>query len=195
MLRAMAEFEDQSGEIIIPFSGVPDASGAVICTLGYNSQSGNLTGNELSDLVDNRCQNFAGLLNSAVTVGPLRSRFQDAENIVETEGATTVDGTLTGDTIPTNCALLVRKHTLLSGRANRGRCFLPGINETRLADANHFATAAVDEAVEIFDEIEVGLGIFLMGAVIHHRATLTFTGITSYSGATLLATQRTRLRD
>lgn len=41
-------------------------------------------------------------------------------------------GTVSGSSLPQNCAILVKKRTGLVGRKNRGRMFLPGIRENEV---------------------------------------------------------------
>lgn len=63
--------------------------------------------------------------------------------------ATAVPGAITGDALPQNTALLVRKRTDLAGRRGRGRMYLPGVSRGPIGgdgkvDATWRAAAQLD---------------------------------------------------
>lgn len=113
-----------------------------------------------------------------------------------------LDGSATGEHLPQNCALLVRKNTGLGGRRNRGRCFLPGI----LAEGQVSAVGIIagqdmgtydSLAQEWLDGINGGANSDATMVLLHSEGisdTPPPSVITSLTCDNVISTQRRRLR-
>ena len=68
---------------------------------------------------------IGGSLDSQVTMGPTRIELgTDGEPLISVD-STLTSGSSSGDRVPANVALLVKKSTSLGGRQNQGRMYLP----------------------------------------------------------------------
>lgn len=101
---------------------------------------------------------------------------------------------------PPNCAVLVQKRTLLGGRMNRGRMYLPGISaiSSSLDSGGNFGGAdasAVSTAVNGFFNELVDVPVYGTATpVLLHSASSDPTPIADFVVSPKLATQRRRLR-
>ena len=197
------EFANESGELIFPFTGLDSQSGQVITTLGFRSEIVP-TVNQVDDIFDNRCDGFlSNLCVTTTTLGPLRCRYQEGDDVILIDGTHSDEGTQGAPAIPGNVSLLLTKSTGLAGRRNRGRMFIPGVPRARLDAANdsHWTSAVVDDGVDWLNDVAAGMNIFQWTPVIHHRGTdeppvaPSFTDIVAFGGQQLVATQRRRIRD
>lgn len=108
-----------------------------------------------------------------------------------------VAGSASGSTVPSNCALLVRKGTALGGRKYRGRCFVPpwALAETSVDQAGNIAPALVASLQTNFTDLLTELLTFEISPRLFHTSPSdTPTTITTLTVQSLLATQRRRMR-
>jgi hypothetical protein len=99
-------------------------------------------------------------------------------------------------TLPTNCSLLVQKHTALSGRRNRGRFYVPAyslsegdINPNGVLDSAFYTT--LQNRWDVFYDAIIAGGA---QPVLFHSIELDSTPITSFIVDIQIATQRRRMR-
>lgn len=99
-------------------------------------------------------------------------------------------------TPPTNCALLVKKFTALSGRANRGRMFLPpfGIGEGDVNNNGVILGATYTTLQNRINEFETQLNSIPVTPVLFHSTPVDSTPLTALVLDTQIATQRRRMR-
>lgn len=144
---------------------------------------------------------YAGLLNNNATfqgtscqhLFPLPTRVEDFNAV------TALGGTAGAAGLPKQCCGLFTKKTALAGRANRGRVYVPFPSETDNADGTSAPTAGymtnlgglaallTTSATLTNDE---NATTFL--PVVYHRATHSFTLITTAFARQKWATQRRR---
>lgn len=108
-----------------------------------------------------------------------------------------VAGTATGETIPPNCAILVRKNTALGGRKQRGRIYLPPYRGQDADVSNAGLIGSMTQGIlqTAFNTLVTQLnGLDLVPTLFHSDPLDPPTTITSFSVQSLLATQRRRLR-
>lgn len=118
----------------------------------------------------------------------------------------TKPGTGSGNTVPQNCALLVRKKTELAGQSNTGRMYVPPtiIDDTGVDDAGFIHPAVIIDVQDQLNQFwqnlrdeapaagEVTAG--LKPVLFHSKADRIPTPIISFTLDSRLATQRQRLR-
>lgn len=92
--------------------------------------------------------------------------------------APSVVGVSTGDALPPETALVVTLRTLLAGRANRGRVYLPNWTGTALSAPGTALQAAADAAVAFITDVRTALGTASMPLCIGHVARAEYIGRT-----------------
>lgn len=132
------------------------------------------------------------------TLGPLTMRLgQDGPDPLVVIASGTDTGTNTADFLPQNIALLIQKRSILGGRRNRGRMFMPvltedGVNEvgqlTPTQQASYQGIAA--DWLEAYNG-EDGLGEMV---ILHTAAPSDPTPVAALVVSGTAATQRRRLR-
>lgn len=165
-------------------------------TFGVENPTGGWDQAAADDLSDIACQWLREVLCSSYTALGVRiSVGSDPGSIIweSTEG--TGVGANGPAALPQNVALLVRKQTASGGRRNRGRFYVPGINDGD-ADAAGFVTPA---SLAAFQVSMTGLfnGLATNGTpmvLFHSEAPFTPTVVTSLVVDSKVATQRRRLR-
>lgn len=129
---------------------------------------------------------FIGVSVSVMTsTGPLV--FQHLE---------TVDGTMSGEACPVNCAILFKKNTALGGRKNRGRCYLPPSNVVE-GDIDAIGGIGGDALVDLQAQMNnflTAVGEADLFPCLHHSDGSTGTLISSITIEGTIATQRRRMR-
>jgi hypothetical protein len=110
-------------------------------------------------------------------------------------------GTGVGNTLPQNCAILVKKATGLAGRRNRGRFYLPGIDESTVNEVGIITAATVTSIQNALNTFltAVNGNLAVTNMVIIHQGPgdvpfLPPTPVTQLICDPLISTQRTRLR-
>lgn len=152
----------------------------------------------LSSSIDLACANFSDYITNQYLIGPhvLEVGTVDGTFPLNTIGAA-VAGVGLGDATPQNTAYLVRKTTVLGGRRNRGRMYIPGIPEGSIngvgvidaATVVAFQASLVAFFTEILDSDQV-----LAFVLFHETAPFDPTQISDLQIQPQCATQRRRLR-
>lgn len=149
---------------------------------------------------------FQSLLSNEVVITACELRVgQDASGPLLVRVNRGNRGASTGDKLPQNCALLLRKNTARAGRTGRGRMYLPGIlqenkvSQTGIIDPTEVAT--LEDAADDFRAFLAvgGLGIdYPTPMVLLHNALVPGgtdpDPVTSLVPDNRIATQRRRLR-
>lgn len=137
-------------------------------------------------------------LTSSVTfVGATFYIGQDGgDTIVVESTAASGPGLGSGTSLPPNCAYLCKKQSASSGRANRGRFFLPGLNEGNVSPAGVLDPSQLTQINTDLAAMKSNIETVGFQHVILHStgSTLAPTPITSFSADSKIATQRRRLR-
>lgn len=146
----------------------------------------------LLDIVEEWADDYLRLYTSnAYVIRSIEAR-SDVEVVERTLNFT---GTLASEPSPPNVAALVKLTTGLTGRANRGRLYLPGVLMDADVDANgQIATGARNNIQSIFTGLGTLLGAASINLVILHSTVGTPTLVTGGSAESVAATQRRRLR-
>lgn len=116
------------------------------------------------------------------------------------EAGVSMAGTDAGSLLPPNCAVLVHKHTVLGGRANQGRAYLPGVSEIAgsLDSSGSFSPVTAASIAARVEDFWTAMGslpaIGAVTPVILHSGSSDPTPITNFTVASKIATQRRRLR-
>lgn len=100
------------------------------------------------------------------------------------------------DTLPNNCALIVRKATALGGRKNRGRLFFPSPAEVNVGsegNANSTERVLYQTAVDNWQADEATAAIF-DPVLLHSDGITTPTTVVGWQVQTKIGTQRRRMR-
>lgn len=142
---------------------------------------------------------FATQLSTALKLNKVVATIgQDGDPIVieSNTGPASFTG---GDSLPVNCAFLVRKVTGLGGRRNRGRMYLPGCNDNLVDTLGTLTSGGVTSLQAACDAFRTALlaTAEIDDLVVLHTATIpavTPTVITSLAIDPRIATQRRRLR-
>lgn len=111
-------------------------------------------------------------------------------------GISPIVGTKTGEPVPINAAMILRKHTAAGGRRGRGRCYLPPYfaTEDSITPGGMLPTtvSTLENRWENFMEDMATAGFPLV--LCHATAPFTPTPITNLTLELLLGTQRRRMR-
>ncbi len=142
--------------------------------------------------------NLIPTVSSAYTVGPGYVVFGNDGGDLRIDAAITpLAGTNSAGAAPQNVAMLVKKNTSAGGRRNRGRMFIPGVDEANVNPNGSFVAAEL-AAMQIFIS---GLKTALEALadvdalyLLHNEAPFTPTLITDLVVSASVATQRRRLR-
>lgn len=193
------------GQVTATFSGSGVPTGAAI-TYGFANGSlssaatiaSTMRGLIQTHLMPPLIQN-TGLAKVLVKLGP-------NEDGPSAEVSSTTAGGDVSAQAPPNVAYLVQKSTLLGGRRNRGRFFLPGVDETEVDQTGLVSAgklASLETAVDNFFDalVTADLPMFLLhndevdenGDPIPGTAPAP-TAVTSLNVSSIVATQRRRLR-
>jgi len=198
-------------ECIFKFS-VPGASGDVLIILGGPTTSAPAAlaedaYNAMADGPLDVMSNTVALLDVTAHVG------QDPPPDAVTVFAGSAVGSISDTLYSPNVAVLVSKETGLSGRANRGRIFMPGVNESQVQGDGQLTSAALAAIQTEWGNFTVsmsagGHNLGILHKAFHRdeivipevdRAAVAATPLLAGSLGLVvqrkLATQRNRLRD
>lgn len=108
----------------------------------------------------------------------------------------TLQGTGGAATLPPNCAMLVKKQTLLGGRKGRGRMFVPPLHftETDVDALGNITPASLAGVVTAYNAALTAQNATEYDAMLLHSDATEPSLITGLSVVTTLATQRRRMR-
>jgi hypothetical protein len=100
------------------------------------------------------------------------------------------------NTVPSNCAILVQKHTNFGGRANRGRVYWPPIywSETNIGSGGVATGSDVTALQNRMVTLLTALSTENVPMVLMHSDGSPSVDVTSLTVQSLIATQRGRLR-
>lgn len=128
-----------------------------------------------------------GLVRTLVKLGPNATGPQ-AESLGSTDG-----GDLSAQA-PPMVAYLVKKTTALGGRKNRGRMYLPGVDETEVSQTGLIASTKLTPLQTALTNLFIALTAANMDPHILHSDATGPTPIGSFILSSIVATQRRRLR-
>ena len=186
-------FPDNAGQISAVWGG-PAPAGEMISTFGFSEQD-ELTTAELDAIGDAIATNVVPLIASNYSLIEMRSIQQDGANQIAKVAPNGTAGS-GDDPVPLNTSVLVAKLTGLSGRANRGRMFVPGVRVGELdASGNLLTPGNLTFWQDAWDAVYDVVVTAERGFVLHHRADVTMSTVTELVVRSKLATQRGRLRD
>lgn len=185
------------GQVNFIFAGAGFPTGAQ-CTLGFEHTGSDLNAVEAADA-------FA----DAWELGPMQKQVNDltfvgthvkyGPNATGQEGDATknITGISSGDDAAPNIALLVKKVTGVGGRANRGRMFIPGLEESAVDTGGVIDASELplwqDKLEDFYDNI-IGFGctpVVLHAELVGDQVP---TPIEQFVVDGTAATQRRRLR-
>jgi len=193
------------GQVLLPFTHANLARSAVV-TYGLDLDA---VGGDFSQVAQEQpvifVTNWGDELDSQVTVGPATLRVgQDGGDPLSFTGVASETGSETAAMLPPNCALLMRKQTLLGGRRGRGRSYIPWVVQEAATDdvgqIDGSSLAVRDGDAEAWrDDLEAGTtGTYPTPMVILHDSS--GAGVepgpsegVAVSRDSLIATQRRRL--
>jgi hypothetical protein len=137
-------------------------------------------------------------LSADWNVAPFKVVYgQDGADVTFFGTGTTDAGDAAGAALPPGNAVLVRKVTLLGGRRNQGRMFIPGVREGNTTVAGTLSggeQTAWQTAVSAMQTNLVALAAVDAIVLLHNEAPFDPTPIASLIVQSLTATQRRRLR-
>lgn len=148
---------------------------------------------------------FGTYMDAGVIIGPgLISVGGGSPPYLRVDGTATEEGEITGETMPSNVALLVRKASVQAGRGGRGRIFIPWIlRDDQVDDVGNIEGTALTNlqtaASDWYDAIsDIGGPTGATPPVILHDSGASTAAddpalITTLSVDPLVATQRRRL--
>lgn len=109
----------------------------------------------------------------------------------------TANGGAAGVSDSPNVAMLVRKQSLLGGRRNRGRMYIPGVSQSDVGEDGTLVGASLIAFQTAMDDFLTEIEATGCTPVLLHSESLGVlapTPMTSFSVQSLVATQRRRLR-
>lgn len=179
-----------------------ETAGAVVCTLGV----GIGTSNELGDTVNHAAAAWSNLIMPLITntiTFTGASLLARRSNLLE-RWDSTVEAPQAGGNgpaqLPDNCAILVQKKTAFAGKRNRGRIYMPGVDEGSVVrnTLGEIALIGLQSAWDAFGtELKLDEGTYnapMLPVILHHSAGAP-TEINNFVVQARLATQRGRMRD
>jgi hypothetical protein len=184
--------------ISVPLNHVGIARTAYL-TFGVKNNAGGTSAASVANPVFNaltQTLSLASILDSEVTIGPVKAAIgQDGSPPLSGEGANTQAGALSTGTLPSNCAVLVKKSTALGGRAGRGRIFIPwAIGESFVDEGGIITAGNVTTMQTAMSNMLSGLATNNVPMVILHAVSTGLPPlVVSLTVDRLLATQRRRL--
>lgn len=121
-VRVIARLSHESNTMMIGFDFKPNAAGPY-------------TNGQLGDLLTSMWSAFGTELRNAMTTTWTVAALEATDRTLAGGAFATYipsvgAGTLSGDSLPANCAVVLSKRTGLSGRRNHGRAYIPGLSDT-----------------------------------------------------------------
>lgn len=193
--------------VIIPFSegqatfkwlctGITDEA---VVTVGYSPPTSDDITEQAAAM--NSAMIASGLVTAAnmctgwTYIGVDVTQMTASGPIIATQPAS-VAGSAASTPLPSNCAFLIKKNTLLGGRRGRGRWYLPPFaSGENLVDqagvVNSGAISAIQGRINAFQAALVTAGYI---TVVHHSDGAAGTAIQSWQVQSVIGTQRRRMR-
>lgn len=140
--------------------------------------------------------NVLPYLNVNTTLTGAKCKFGPNDVGAFGEHFESVAGSTTGEALPPNVALLVKKRTALGGKRNRGRLYIPGIDEDTVDTAGVIDPTALvamqaDVTAWLADMVTNSTGMRILHTEPPGEPTIAVTSLVLDGRA---ATQRRRLR-
>jgi hypothetical protein len=189
------EFVTGAGELSVHNSQV-DTEHVAVCTFGFEKATAP-TVSDMNDLMVEFNGNFNTVIGSSWGTLKVAARWQETPLLVVAVESTSARNDYGGsaNSAAPNVAVLVRKITGFAGRRNRGRFYVPGVEEDNIDGAGVLDTTSLGQwqsaATGWFNSM-VTAGF---DPVINHDDLSVLTTVTAYTVQAKCATQRRRLRD
>lgn len=175
------------------FTGAAAPRGAQV-TLGVLAPGGMSAQTLVNNCATDFEVNILPELTQDVTLATVMAKLGPNDVGPTAEASVGVAGAGGTQTTSPNVAYLVRKVTGVGGRANRGRWYLPGVNEADVLWDGTIVAARVSSLQAAHDAFFTALGVTGNDPVILHNSIATPTAMTGFQADSLAATQRDRLR-
>lgn len=181
--------------ITVPLSHDGLARKAAI-TFGVDADAGLLSANDVANAVTDAIDTtWQVAVSSNVDIGPVVANYNTGGGAVPGEADNQLPGLGAINALPSNVALLVRKGTILSGRTNRGRFYLPWSLEESDVDAIGIIDGTTrSDWQTLMDSFLTALSTNDVPMVILHSEAGTPAPVSSLTVGSIVATQRRRLR-
>lgn len=191
----MPEIPSGYSGITVPMVHDGLARQAVI-TFGVDHDAGLLSANDVANAVlDAIDTTWQPAISSNVQIGPVKADYNSGGGPVPGFSDTSIRGLAAQNSVPSNCALLVRKASILSGRANRGRFYLPwSLEESDVSAIGIIDGSTVTDYQGLMDDFLTALSANDVPMVVLHSGAGTPAPVSALNVAGLVATQRRRLR-
>lgn len=173
------------------FSG-PGVSGQAQCTMHAQGAAPWDSG-DLAIVRAAWVDNIIPLQTTVWTLVETTLTQQQGSNQVTLTDSTTDNGDSANTPMPPSVAIIIRKLTGLSGRANRGRMYVPGIPENHIADTGRVEPGALTSWNTAADGLAADLSAGAAVPSLFHRATGTMTPLTELEVAGTMGHQRMRV--
>jgi len=181
--------------ILIPHKHSGSARSAAI-TFGVENVGAFATPAAVADAVWNAWEpEVTVAVDSAVTIGPPIATVNYGGVPVTGSGTSSTVGGTGLDSIPGNGALLVQKLSILGGRQNRGRFFMPWcLQEANVDELGGIAGGTVSDYQDIFDNVLTALATEDVPMVVLHTGAGTPATVSQLVVQSTIGTQRRRIR-
>jgi len=167
-----------------------------VITFGVDQDGGLTSANDVANAVLSAIDDtWQVAISSNVQIGPVKADFNSGGGPVPGFSDTSLRGLAAQNSIPSNGALLVRKSTILSGRANRGRFYLPwSLEESDVSAIGIIDGTTVSDYQTLMDDFLTALTTEGVPMVVLHSGAGTPAPVSALNVAPVIATQRRRLR-
>jgi hypothetical protein len=181
--------------ILIPYKHSGSARSAAV-TFGVKNEGAFATPNAVANAVWNAWDpEVTVAVDSDVTVGPVQASVNYGGDPVTGFGDDSSIGGTGLSSIPGNGALLVQKLSILGGRKNRGRFYLPwSLQEANVDELGGVAGGTVTDYQAIFDNVLAALTTEDVPMVILHSVAGTPATVSQLVVQSTIGTQRRRIR-
>lgn len=197
----MGSQPDENGYVVaMGWNNSGDAE-TMISTFGLIDNTPGRTPDTVANVVETAITT-AGVVAGAIMIvnwnyeGFVLTQEQAAGDLV-VERPTSVDGDLAENGCPSNCALLIRKRTLVGGKRNRGRMYLPAayLPEEQVSSNGDLDPVWAENIQNRWLTLLAELSNNDLFMVVWHSAPpLTGTVVSSLTVDGKIATQRRRMR-
>jgi hypothetical protein len=187
-----------AAQVLIPLAHSGIARSAAI-TFGIDVSGSLGTGTEIADRIMTAFHTtILDKMDLEVTAGPVHVNLGTGAGASNpTQGTTTFTGGQVQSSLPSNCAVLVKKSTALGGRHNRGRLFVPWmVAEGSVDEGGIIAPSEVttfQTACTAFLTSLNGTTTSAPMVLLHQSGSAAPTPVTALVVDRLIATQRRRL--
>lgn len=161
-----------------------------VCTLGVN-YVGSDFGNNANDL--RLAWSTTVMTQLTSNIHYIRFTLAEQAGIVNDFAMTTIGGNLDSPA-PPNVAYLVKKHTAAPGRHNRGRFYLPGVDEDGVTSTGELISGTIGTVGDAINDFYDAAQAANFQPVILHQTALAPTNVVNFALDRFVATQRRRLR-